>query len=70
MSPGSEDSVDNRDKMRYEYEHSILGYDESEWEGRKLSPGHRLSFMIRVCTVLLARTQLAHEQDAPTRPPR
>lgn len=41
-------TTDDRDKMRYEYEHSILGYDESAWAGRDLAPGHRLSVMIRV----------------------
>ena len=42
--------TDIRDKLRYEYEHSILGYDASEWDGKDLESGHRLSVMIRVRT--------------------
>lgn len=38
--------------MRYEYEHAILGYDESSWEGTPLEPGHRLSIMVRVSATL------------------
>jgi alkylated DNA repair protein alkB family protein 7 len=37
----------SRDKLRYEYEHAILGYDESEWEGIKVEAGHRVSIMVR-----------------------
>ena len=42
--------TDTRDKLRYEYEHSILGYEASEWDGNALESGHRLSVMIRVRT--------------------
>ncbi|ORX34115.1 hypothetical protein BD324DRAFT_636673 [Kockovaella imperatae] len=38
-----------RGRLRYEYEHSILPYDstDSNWDGRPLVPGHRVSVMIR-----------------------
>lgn len=38
------------DSIRYEYEHSILPYedDASRWDGQELQPGHRVSIMIRV----------------------
>lgn len=45
---GERSSANTRDKLRYEYEHSILGYDESEWDSKPLGWGHRLSMMIRV----------------------
>lgn len=36
--------------MRYDYAHSILPFGkESMWEGVPLPPGHRVSFMVRVC---------------------
>lgn len=38
---------DLSDAVRYEYKHSILPYAESEWEGRKLAPGQRISLMLR-----------------------
>lgn len=36
--------------MRYNYEHSILPYDDpdSHWDGKPLERGHRLSLMVRV----------------------
>lgn len=34
--------------MRYEYKHSILGYNDSKWGDTPLVPGHRVSFMVRV----------------------
>lgn len=37
-----------RGTVRYQYKHSILGYAESEWDGKPLVPGHRVSFMVRV----------------------
>ncbi|OXG21033.1 hypothetical protein C366_01586 [Cryptococcus neoformans Tu401-1] len=38
-----------RDSIRYEYEHSILPFDDpsSIWDGEKLESGHRISIMIR-----------------------
>jgi len=40
----------SRGEVRYTYKHSILGYDAdgSEWDGERLVPGHRVSFMVRV----------------------
>jgi alkylated DNA repair protein alkB family protein 7 len=39
-----------RDAIRYQYEHSILPYDDlgSVWEGEQLKAGHRVSVMVRV----------------------
>jgi len=39
--------------VRYEYKHSILGYDhpDSHWDGKRLDKGHRISIMIRVSLV-------------------
>ncbi|KAI9634459.1 uncharacterized protein MKK02DRAFT_16941 [Dioszegia hungarica] len=39
-----------RDTVRYQYDHSILPYDDtgSAWQGKKLEPGHRISLMVRV----------------------
>ncbi|EJT45496.1 hypothetical protein A1Q1_06047 [Trichosporon asahii var. asahii CBS 2479] len=36
--------------VRYGYEHSVLGYNHegSLWDGERLKPGHRVSFMVRV----------------------
>ncbi|WVQ71110.1 hypothetical protein IAR50_000635 [Cryptococcus sp. DSM 104548] len=38
-----------RDSVRYNYEHSILPYDDdaSIWNGERLEKGHRMSVMIR-----------------------
>ncbi|KAK8865640.1 hypothetical protein IAR55_000785 [Kwoniella newhampshirensis] len=38
-----------RDSVRYGYEHSILHneHEGSVWDGERLSPGHRISIMIR-----------------------
>jgi hypothetical protein len=59
-----------RDAIRYQYEHSILPYDDlgSVWEGEQLKAGHRVSVMVRVS--LPAGQTNAHTdlQDAPPRP--
>ncbi|KAK4686923.1 hypothetical protein P7C73_g3202, partial [Tremellales sp. Uapishka_1] len=37
-----------KDSIRYGYKHSILPYGStSEWQGKQLEPGHRISIMIR-----------------------
>jgi len=37
-----------RDRVRYEYKHSVLPYgDRSAWDGEELEAGHRVSIMIR-----------------------
>ncbi|KAJ9104456.1 hypothetical protein QFC21_001951 [Naganishia friedmannii] len=39
----------HRDSIRYNYAHSILPYGpESQWNGSSLTPGHRVSLMIRL----------------------
>jgi alkylated DNA repair protein alkB family protein 7 len=47
----------SRDSVRYEYDHSILSYEESgsAWSGKRLDPGNRVSIMIRVSEVFLTR---------------
>lgn len=44
-----------RDRIRYEYDHSILPYEgpESTWNAEQLRPGHRISIMVRVSDLLL-----------------
>ncbi len=61
--------ADYRDKLRYEFDHSILSYEDSEWDGEKLGPGHRLSIMVRVSLILpvspllMIRTPLPDQLD-------
>lgn len=58
--------------VRYGYKHSILGYDHegSVWEGKRLVPGHRVSFMVRVSAHCMACRNWVEltGQDAPSKP--
>lgn len=60
-----------RDDIRYQYEHSILPYDDtgSVWDGEQLSAGHRVSVMVRVSLLAkLGVISLTSIKDAPPRP--
>lgn len=58
-----------RDDIRYQYEHSILPYDDpvSVWEGEQLSAGHRVSVMVRVSLLaklsVIPLTSRTHHPD-------
>jgi hypothetical protein len=60
-----------RDSIRYQYEHSILSYEDegSVWDGKRLEAGHRVSVMVRVSFSLLSlhnpRADLAGRTSTP-----
>jgi hypothetical protein len=59
-----------RGSVRYDYKHSILGYEDggSQWGGNCLEKGHRVSVMIRVSGASESRGSITHEyKDTPSK---